>query len=177
MDPALPRQTADAGRGVALPLYRNDSASVGWWRMVVLLISDAAIIASFAFAYLFLWTARPAIWPPDDSQMPGFLEPALITAAVFAAWALFEAADGLNARDRRAAASLALFATAAIGVSAVVFGWAWLHELGISPTRHRYGAAVWTILGYMGLHAIFGAGMALWCLARLALGMTAHGAA
>ena len=59
MDPALPREPADAGRGTALPLYSNDSGSVGWWGMVVLLISDAAVIASFVFAYLFLWTARP----------------------------------------------------------------------------------------------------------------------
>jgi cytochrome c oxidase subunit I+III len=29
----------------------------------------------------------------------------------------------------------------------------------------------WTLLGYMGLHVIFGAGMALWSLLRLALGM------
>ena len=50
-------------------------------------------------------------------------------------------------------------------------GWFWLDGLGIDPTRHGYGAAVWTLLGYMGLHVAIGAGMALWCLARLALGM------
>jgi cytochrome c oxidase subunit I+III len=50
-------------------------------------------------------------------------------------------------------------------------GWLWLDSLGIDSTRHAYGAAVWTLLGYMGLHVATGAGMALWCLARLALGM------
>jgi cytochrome c oxidase subunit I+III len=30
---------------------------------------------------------------------------------------------------------------------------------------------VWTLLGYVALHVTVGAGMALWCLARLGLGM------
>src|SRR4051794_19768751 len=93
MDRLMPRGVADAGRGVTLPLYSNDSQSVGWWGMVVLLISDAAVVASFIFAYLFLWTARPAVWPPDGSQIPDLLRPVLLSAAVVAAYALFEAAD------------------------------------------------------------------------------------
>ncbi|WP_414476024.1 cytochrome c oxidase subunit I [Microvirga sp. M2] len=171
MDRALPRARADAGRGVALPLYTNGSESVGWWGMIVLLISDAAVIASFAFAYLFLWTARPAIWPPDGSQMPGFLTPGLIAGAVAAAWVLFEAADRLNQRDRRLATGLCLIASAALAMGAVAMGWAWLQGLGIDSTRHAYGAAVWTLLGTMGLHVLSGAGMALWSVARLSLGM------
>ena len=171
MDRTQPRQLADAGRGVALPLYCNDSQSVGWWGMMVLLISDTAVIASFAFAYLFLWTARPVAWPPDGSQLPGFLAPTLILAAVAIAWILFEAADRGNQRDRRFATSLCLILSTVPAIGAVVMGWFWLRELGIEATRHSYGAAVWTLLGYMGLHCAIGAGMALWCLARLGLGM------
>jgi cytochrome c oxidase subunit I+III len=171
MDRALPREPADAGRGLALPLYSNGSESVGWWGMLVLLISDAAVIASFAFAYLFLWTAHPGIWPPDGSQLPGLLRPALISALVIAAYVLFELVDRLNQQDRPGAASLCLAGSAVLVLGAVVAGWSWLHALGIDATRHSYGAAVWTLLGYMGLHLIFGAGMALWCLARLGLGM------
>ena len=46
-----------------------------------------------------------------------------------------------------------------------------LADLGIDPTRHAYGAAVWTLLGYVGLHVAAGAFMALWCCVRIALGM------
>jgi cytochrome c oxidase subunit I+III len=171
MDRAFPRGLADAGRGVALPLYSNGSGSVGSWGMVVLLISDAAVVASFIFAYLFLWTVRPAVWPPDGSKLPGFLEPALSAAALIGAYVLFEAADRLNQRDRRFAAALCLIATAILACGALAIGWRWLDGLGTDPTGHSYGAAVWTLLGYVALHVAVGAAMALWCLARLGLGM------
>src|SRR4029079_7682346 len=70
LDAAFPREPADAGRELALPLYRNGSEAVGWWAMVVVLISDAIVIASFAFAYLFLWTVHPGAWPPKGSRPP-----------------------------------------------------------------------------------------------------------
>jgi cytochrome c oxidase subunit I+III len=171
MDRLMPQGVADVGRGVALPLYTNDSQSVGWWGMVVLLISDAAVIASFIFAYLFLWTAQPGPWPPDGSQIPGFLAPVLLAAAVLAASGLFEAADRLNQRERRLEVVLCLGANATLVIGAAVGGWLWLSGLGIDPSRHSYGAAVWTLFGTMALHLAIGAGMALWCVVRLGLGM------
>jgi cytochrome c oxidase subunit I+III len=171
MDPALPRGSADAGRGVALPLYLNGSESVGWWGMVVLLIADAAVMASFVFAYLFLWTARPAAWPPDGSELPGLLEPSRLSALVIGAAVLFEVADRANQRGARGATALYFVACAVLSAATLILGPIWLDRLGIDPTRHSYGAAVWTLLGYMAMHVAIGAGMALWCLARLALGM------
>ena len=171
LDRALPREPADAGRGLALPLYRNGSDSVGWWGMVVLLVADAAVIAAFLFAYLFLWTAHPQPWPPDGSAVPGFVEPVAIGGLTLVAWALFEAADRLIGRDRRLGAAACFVASAVVAAAAVYLGWTWLDSLGIDPTRHSYGAAVWTLAGAVALHVAGGAGMALWCLLRLALGM------
>jgi cytochrome c oxidase subunit I+III len=171
MDRALPREPVDAGRGAVLPLYSSGSGSVGWWGMAVLLISDAAVVASFMFAYLFLWTARPAVWPPVGSRLPGFVEPAAIAVAVIGAWVLFEVAERCNRRDRRLVTGLCLVASAVFAGSALVVGWRWLDDLGLSATGHSYGAAVWLLLGYMALHVTAGIAMALWCVARLALGM------
>jgi cytochrome c oxidase subunit I+III len=171
MDVSRPSARADAGRGLALPLYSNGSKSVGWWGLTVLLISDTAVVASFVFAYLFLWTAHPAVWPPDGSQLPGLLHPALVSGLVIGVYVLFEAADRFNERERRVASSLCLIASAMLAGGALILGWKWLNDLNIDPTRHSYGAAVWTLLGYMGAHVAIGAAMAIWCLARLALGM------
>jgi cytochrome c oxidase subunit I+III len=123
-----------------LPLYTDGSESVGWWGMMVLLIADAAVIASFVFTYLFLWTARPVAWPSSGSQMPNFLTPALISATVIGALLLFELADRLNQRGRRGATGVCLLGSAALAVAAVAISWTWLHGLGINPARHSYGA-------------------------------------
>jgi cytochrome c oxidase subunit I+III len=171
MDRAMPRQLADAGRGVALPLYSNDHTSIGWWAMAVTLVSDAAVVASLIFAYLFLWTAHPAAWPPDGSRLPGFLAPTITAALVVGAYLLFEAAERLNRRDRRTATILSLVMAAIVAGVALVVGGGWLRGLGTDPTLHAYGAAVWTLLGYVALHVAIGAAMALWCVARLAAGM------
>jgi cytochrome c oxidase subunit I+III len=58
-----------------------------------------------------------------------------------------------------------------LSAGALAGGWVWLNGLGIDPTRHGYGAAVWTLIGYMGFHVALGAGMALGCVARLTLSM------
>jgi cytochrome c oxidase subunit I+III len=171
MDRAYPREPVDAGRGTVLPLYSNGSDSVGWWGMAVLLIADAVVVASFIFAYLFFWTARPTVWPPVAAGLPGFSEPATIVGAVLGAWALYEVAERSNRRDRRLATALCLTASALFAGTVLVMGWRWLDGLGISATVHSYGAAVWLLLGYVALHVAMGIAMAFWCLARLALGM------
>jgi cytochrome c oxidase subunit I+III len=171
LDESRPRERADAGRGIALPLYSNGGESVGSWGLVVLLVSDAVVLASFVFAYLFLWTAHPAAWPPDGSQVPGFLAPVVIAPLVIAASILFEVAGRCIARDRTLAAGSNLVAAAVTAVASLAVGWFWLDSLAIDPTVHSYGAAVWTLLGYVAVHVAIGAAMALWCLLRLALGM------
>jgi cytochrome c oxidase subunit I+III len=171
MDRALPREPADAGRGVALPLYSNGSTSVGWWAMMVLLIADAAVVASFIFAYLFLWTTQPPLWPPVKSELPGLLGAAVAGALAAGAYLLFEASDALVRHERRSAAGLALVAAALVAAGALAVGWRWLEATGTTPTAHSYGATVWTLLGYTALHVALGLTMAIWCLVRLALGM------
>jgi cytochrome c oxidase subunit I+III len=171
MDRALPREPADAGRGVALPLYRNDHASIGRWGMMVLLVADAAVVASFIFAYLFLWSTQPPLWPPMKSELPTLVAPAAAAAFVVGAYLLFVGADRSIRRDQRGTTGLALIAAAVSAAVALGVGWRSLGGLGSGPTAHAYGATVWTLVGYMGVHVAFGVAMALWCLARLAHGM------
>ncbi|MRX52260.1 cytochrome c oxidase subunit I [Paracoccus sp. S-4012] len=171
LDPEKPRGLVDAGRGTALPAYSNNSSSVGWWGMMVVLISDAAVIVSLAFAYLFLWTARPMTWPPDGSALPTFEGVAPIGFSVILAYALFLWAERLIRADLRGATAIALVGVALLAVLALWLGWGWFRDLGIDHTATSYGAAVTALLGYMGLHLAGGAFMAMWCVVRLGLGM------
>ena len=170
LDREMPRGHADAGRGLALPLYRNGDESLGWWAMTVLLISDASVTLSIAFAYLFLWTARPVAWPPDGSLAPDAGTALAIALVAVAAWLAFEIATR-RIRRERLSFNLPLFAASAASAAlAIWLGLRWLGALGVSPTAHSYGAAVWTLLGWSAFHLGFGALMALWCALRLQLG-------
>jgi cytochrome c oxidase subunit I+III len=171
LDKSYPRELADAGRGLGLPLYRNDNRSIGWWAMTVLLIADASLTISIAFAYLFLWTVKPAVWPPDGSQVPELARPSLLLALIAGAWIAFEIAERVNRRDRRVAAAACLGAVFILAAAAVMIGWTWPGRLGIDPTKHSYGAAVCTLLVWVGLHVTMGVGMAAWSLLRMLLGM------
>ena len=171
LDKSYPKALADAGRGLALPLYTNDNRSVGWWAMAVLLVVDASITASFVFTYLFLWTARPAVWPPDGSQLPDLFVPTVLVTLVVGAYVCFEIAERSNRRDRRLHVIVALSLVVVLAAGALAYGGAWPGSLQIDPTRHAYGAAVWMLLGWAGLHAAIGGCMALWCIARSARSM------
>jgi cytochrome c oxidase subunit I+III len=171
LDAAYPRESADARRGLALPLYRNGSDAVGWWAMVVLLVSDAVVLAAFAFAHLFLWTSHRGAWPPPGVHRPDASGAAVVALLVGGAWLLFELAERANRHDRRLRVTLALVAAVLVSVGALALGWRWLAGLGLAPTEHAYGAAVWTIVADLGLHVAIGAAMAAWCLARIAVGM------
>ncbi len=170
LDPPMPRELADAGRGLALPLYRSGSKSVGWWAMVVLLIADAAVLASFIFSYLFLWTVRPQSFFPQGLPLPGVVQLVLMGALAGAAAIAFEIAGRFNQRDGKAAAIASLVVAALAGAAAIFFGWQWLVETGLSPTTHSRGATTWTLLGYLALHSLMGIAMAAWCAIRIALG-------
>jgi cytochrome c oxidase subunit I+III len=171
MDRAMPRQPADAGRGMALPLYSNRQDSIGRWGLVVLLIADGAVTLCFIFAYLYLWTGRPALWPSAGEGLPSIVEPATVILLLAGAALLFYLADRALARDRRVATGFCLGLAGLLAVSALVVGWAWIEGMGVEPSANAYGAALWTVLGNVAVHVAIGAVMAVWCLARLSLGM------
>jgi cytochrome c oxidase subunit I+III len=125
LDRAYPKALADAGRGLQLPSYLNDNRSVGWWAMAVLLIADASLKLSIAFAYLFLWTAKPSIWPLDGSQTPRLIEPVVLLGLTAGAYLLFETAERFNRRDARFTSGLCLAGTAILAGVAIA-AWATL---------------------------------------------------
>jgi cytochrome c oxidase subunit I+III len=171
LDRAHPRTPTDAGRGLSLPRYTNDGRSLGCWAMVILLIVDASLTIAILFAYLFLWTTRPAVWPPDGSLVPGVREPLVLVAVTGAAYALFEVAAWVNRHDRRALLGACLAGAVLAAATAISLAAPWPARLGIDPTRHSYGAAVWTLLLWAAIHIGIGALMALWCLLRVVAGM------
>jgi cytochrome c oxidase subunit I+III len=164
----------DAGHGAVLPIYVSGSGSVGWWGMLVTMLADLTAFLSLLFGYLFYWTVHED-FPPRSQPDPDLLWLCGGAAALLASWALTAAALRLNQQDRAllyyaamgAAVLLALGGGAAVVASPQV--------AGLTPTAHSYGAIVWSLVVWTGLHAALGVIMQLYCVARRAAGrMTAR---
>jgi len=126
------------------------------------------------FGYFFYWTARPD-FPPDPAGGPGVWWPSVSLALVLAAWLLTVIARRWNRLDAGGCFYVAIAAAAVLalaGGSALVAG-PWV--TGLDPTRHVYGAIVWTLVIWSAAHAAIGVIMHAYCAARRLAGrMTAR---
>jgi cytochrome c oxidase subunit I+III len=170
--PAYPPQ--DIGAGVKLPVYVTGPTSHSWWATVVFLLIDGALFASLVFSYLFLWTVNPGAWPPEDVQVPALFWPAvaaIVLAGSGAAMACANRALGTENQRDPWVMRIAL----AVGMLLMMASlWIAFHDLwqtGLRPDQQAYGAMVYTILGYQGLHAAVLLIMACYLLARSAYGL------
>ncbi len=152
------------GRGLALPLYASGPASVGWWAMFITMIGDAAAFASLVFGYFFYWTVHADFI--GGATGPGLLWPITALLLFAIAWGLTVAARSLNRRNALAATRLSLMLSLVLTVIASAAGFAgpWMHDM--DPTRHVYPAIVWILVIWTLAHAVIGAVMQLYCLAR-----------
>mgnify|MGYP006193087545 CR=1 FL=1 len=69
-----PHSPVDIGGGLRLPVSCSGSASHSWWAMIILVIVCASIFGSLVFAYLFLWTTSPEVWPAPEA-LPSMTRP------------------------------------------------------------------------------------------------------
>ncbi len=168
------KREKDIGLGVTLPLYVSGSKSVGWWAMLITMIGDMTAFASLIFGYFFYWTIHEN-FPPEPSQGPGLLWPAVAAAALTGAWLLTWFARAWNRRGRRARFHGALAAASLLGVSGAcaLLAGPWL--AGLDPAEHVYPATVWVLALWAAAHVAAGVLMQLYCIARgLARRLTAE---
>jgi cytochrome c oxidase subunit I+III len=167
LGPAWPPQ--DIGAGIKLPVYATGPISHSWWGTVILLLVDGALFVSMLFSYLYLWIVNPEGWPPDGVQLPPLNLPAVAALALVASGVAIAYASGSLRPERwrgpwpmRSGLVLAtLLMLASFGIA---FYDVW--QTGLRPTEHAYGAVVYTILGYQGLHVVLLLVMACYVLAR-----------
>jgi cytochrome c oxidase subunit I+III len=155
----------DIGDGIKLPVYASGPLTTSWWAMVVLILVDATVFASLVFSYFYLWTVNDA-WPPAGTTLP----PGAWAVGAAAGWALssalFVAAERLLDPGRRGWLSAAVAGSIVLMLAA--FGadlWSW-HHAGIRPSEHAYGAVVYAVLAWQGLHVAVLLIMAGYTLAR-----------
>ncbi|WP_420101443.1 cytochrome c oxidase subunit I [Bosea sp. (in: a-proteobacteria)] len=157
------------GRGEQAPPHHESPEAPGWWGSVFALVTDATFFASLLFGYAFLATVGSA-WPPPVAAQPSLVAGVLVLAGVSAAL-LADRAALAAVRAERPRRARAAYAAAAVALSLALlalgaFGW-----LGLpSPRAHAYGAVVWVLLIYGGVHGALALGMMVFVSQRLAQG-------
>jgi cytochrome c oxidase subunit I+III len=166
-DPPPTGRLYDIGAGIKLPDYVSGAQSHSWWAMVVLMLVDGSVFANLVFAFFYLWTIAPRGWPPAGMEIPG------LTISILCAtlWAASSGIFGLANRALSGSSSRLLSSTAVL--IAMLLMWAAFalntHALlstDVRPDAHAYGAVIFTMLAWQGLHVFLLTLMAGYTLAR-----------
>jgi cytochrome c oxidase subunit I+III len=158
--PAVPR-VAVADR-LTLPVGAVGTASHSWWATIIMLLVDASIFASFAFAYIHV-SMRLQVCPPPSAALPEPAWPLVSSALLLAGSAMMALATRAAGARRLAPLVLAALGCVVAAFLADLHG----HRLaGLDPTAQAWSAAVAALLSYQGLHVVVLAIAALFLCAR-----------
>lgn len=151
-----------------LPVSPVGRRASGWYGMLFLIATEAALFVYLLFSYFYLGSQSPGAWPPSgapDLLVAGFNTAVLLASSVAAWWAQ----GGIERGDsRRLLAGLAIaFSLGAVFVGVQVHEW-----LGksFSPATNAYGSLFFTITGLHIAHVVVGLLILLCLILWAALG-------
>jgi heme/copper-type cytochrome/quinol oxidase subunit 3 len=151
-----------------LPVGGAGKGSTGWWGMVLLILTEAALFAYLLFGYFYLGSMARGGWPP--SGPPG-LRLALPNTGILllSSGAMWYAESGVRRGDQnrlRLGLVLALvLGCVFVGLQAVEYG----HQ-HFTPRSSAYGSLFFTITGFHGAHVAVGLLMIAFVSVRAWLG-------
>ena len=144
-----------------------------WWAMVILVIVDATICASFAFAHVHV-SLMSDVCPPSGSRLPSlWFDLVSIAGSIVAALAMEAARRWDIGRDSTLSrVGLCAVIAAALLSSLLAFAFnAWGHlDAGLEPKANAWSATIMTLVSFQGLHVIVVALMAAYLVGRLISG-------
>ena len=144
-----PMQEARVSRDLVLPINARGTASQSWWGTVIMLIVDASIFASFAFAYVHI-SMRLEICPPPGASLPDALWPMLSAGLLAAGSALL----WLGGRFDRKFLPWLTLAALGCAIASFLFEWHGWQLVRLDGTANAWSAAIATQVGYQGLHIV-----------------------
>jgi cytochrome c oxidase subunit I+III len=155
----------DIGGGVRLPVYAAGPTSHSWWAMVVLILVDATVFASLVFSYFYLAHSNVA-WPPAGVLLPDTRWPVLAALAYGASVVLLIVSHRALTSSARGWFRLSLAATFVAMLAAYGLGLWGLLAAGLRPAEHAYGAVVYAVAAWQGVHILALFIMVAYTLAR-----------
>ena len=159
-------KTRDATRAAspspALPVGSAGEHAGGWWGVLALVVTEAALFGYLLFAYLYLASQSAQRWPPEGLPKLGIggLNTAFLLSSSVFVWLA-----GLLVRHARRWLAFAMLAIAiALGVAFVAIQFGEWRERPYGIASNLYGSLYFTITGFHIAHVIAGLVM-LSCLA------------
>jgi cytochrome c oxidase subunit I+III len=142
-------EEVDAGAGLRLPVGATGTASHSWWATVIMLVVDASIFASFAFAYIHV-SMRLTVCPPPGATLPPAMQ-VLTSCGLLALGSLLVWLAGRAVGKRRLPwLALAALACALASFALDLQGW----RAGLDPSASAWAAAIAALVSYQGLHIV-----------------------
>ncbi|HEY6133227.1 MAG TPA: cbb3-type cytochrome c oxidase subunit I [Rubrivivax sp.] len=161
--------TARVAEDCTLPIGAAGFRSHSWWATVVLIIVDASIFASFAFAHLHV-SMLAEVCPPPGARLPAdswvWVSIGLaIAGAAAMGWLTRRGVGAGWAGTRLGFAALTLMA-ALLTAAAWAIGWAAHDAAALAPRSNAWSATVAALLAWQGFHIAVLAVMGAYLLAR-----------
>jgi heme/copper-type cytochrome/quinol oxidase subunit 3 len=147
-------ETATLYQGQALPVGSKGRLSSGWWGMLVLIATEAALFAYLLFSYYYVAAQVGGAWPPGGAPkltlaIAGTI--VLLVGSVTMWWG----EDGIR-KGRRGQLLIGLGASILLALAFIALeGTEWTRK-GFSLTSNVYGSLYFTITGFHLLHVIVG---------------------
>jgi cytochrome c oxidase subunit III len=163
--------TTVGGLGVETPRSRPS----GWWGMVLLIATEATLIASLIGSYFYLHF-NSAQWPQGDAPDPKVVLPLVLTAVLVATSVPMQLASRFARARRGRGAWIALLVALAVQ-SGYLVAQLFLYADDVErlhPEQTAYASVYLVLLGAAHAHVAIGILFNLFLLARLATGLTSY---
>jgi heme/copper-type cytochrome/quinol oxidase subunit 3 len=137
-----------------LPVDGVGKQATGWWGMILLITTEAALFAYLLFSYFYLGSMARGAWPPSG---PPALRLALPNTAILLLssgamwWAESGARRGEQGRLRLGLAATLLLGLVFLAIQAVEYS-----DQRFTPRTNAYGSLFFTITGFHGAHVMVG---------------------
>lgn len=146
-----------------LPVNGRGHHSTGWWGMIFLILTEAALFAFLLFSYFYL-DAQSTVWPPPgppDITLAMVNSIVLVVSSVPMRWGVLAIRSG-----RRAALTLWLLCAIVLGVAFLIIEAIEWSKLPFVPQTDAYSSLFYTITGFHYAHVVVGTLMMVVILLR-----------
>ena len=148
----------------------SGSRTIGWWGMLMLILTEATLFAGLLSTYFYLRFTSPT-WPTGDIRRPELLLAGINTIILISSsWPIQMAVRSIRRSGSRARLALGLGIGWVLGVLFLSLQMVEYARSDFLPQTNAYGSLFFTITGLHGLHVLVGIALVTVVLIRTWLG-------